>query len=112
MFKVVNGLQKVARYFYIALIVSAIYATASGYITGVESWVSPAQKVVTAIELFFIVLYFGIKICKQVFVNIDGKLLGTDVKSMVLYWEWLEDKIRDILVYNGALACIIISFYM
>ena len=112
LFKVVNGVQKSIRYFYVVLISLMIYTTVSGFLLGERDWVNPAIRIFTAIELFLAVLYFGIIICIKVFDKVDGDLLGTDVDNIIEFWGWFGDKIRDMLVYNGIIGFMLFSMYL
>lgn len=111
-FKVVDGLQKTIRYFYIAILLATIYLAVSGYMRGTDAWVVPAMRVLTAVELFMVVLFFGLKLSKMSFGKIDGMFLGAEVHNMILYWDWLESKIKDMLIYNGMLGFVMYSFYL
>ena len=112
LFKIVNGFQKAISYFYLAMVVMMIYATISDFSLGDRNWEDPAVRVFTAIELFLVVLYFGVVICIKVFDKVDGDLLGTDVDNIIEFWGWFGDKIRDMLVYNGIIGFMIFSMYL
>lgn len=111
-FKVVNGVQKTIRYFYVVFIAMIVYSTVSGFLLGERDWVNPAIRIFTALELFLVVLYFGVVISIKVFDKVDGDLLGTDVDNIIEFWGWFGDKIRDMLVYNGIIGFMLFSMYL
>lgn len=112
LFAIINGAQKAVQFLYAVIILLAGFSVVNNYMQGTEDWIKPLISGLSTAELFFIVVFFGIKICKQLFSKVDGVLLGSEVSNILAYWDWLEGKIKDILVYNGALAFIMISFYL
>ena len=112
LFKIIDGMQKAFRYAYVVLILLMLYASLYGYLTESVAWIDPTIKVVSAVELFLVVTFFGLRIAKSTFSKIDGDVLGTEIVHIVQYWEWLEDKIKDMLIYNGIIGFVILNTLM
>jgi len=112
LFKIVDGVQRALQYLYMIFIGLSVYVVISKFMTGTEIWVRPMLRGLTAIELFFVIIYFGLKIATQIFSRIDGEFLGTEVYHMIEFWEWLENKVKNILIYNGILGFVMFSLYL
>lgn len=112
MFKVINGLQKAVRGFYILLIVATIYSSAYGFIPDTSVWSEPALKVLSIVEIVLVMTYLGLLLSITLFGRFEGVFMGTDVANVIAYWKWLLDKVKDVLIYNGILGFIIFSLYI
>ena len=112
MFKVINGLQKAIRGFYILLIVATIYSSAYGFIPDTSVWSEPALKVLSIVEIVLVMTYLGLLLSITLFGRFEGVFMGTDVANVIAYWKWLLDKVKDVLIYNGILGFIIFSLYI
>lgn len=112
MFKVINGLQKAIRGFYILLIVATIYSSAYGFISDTSVWSEPALKVLSIVEIVLVMTYLGLLLSITLFGRFEGVFMGTDVANVIAYWKWLMDKVKDVLIYNGILGFIIFSLYI
>ena len=112
MFKVINGLQKAIRGFYILLIVATIYSSAYGFISDTSVWSEPALKVLSIVEIVLVMTYLGLLLSITLFGRFEGVFMGTDVANVIAYWKWLLDKVKDVLIYNGILGFIIFSLYI
>ena len=112
MFKVINGLQKAIRGFYILLIVATIYSSAYGFISDTSVWSEPALKVLSIVEIVLVMTYLGLLLSITLFGRFEGVFMGTDVANVIAYWKWLLHKVKDVLIYNGILGFIIFSLYI
>lgn len=108
----VKGVQKAVSYMYMFLILLLLYSTIGGYVQSTDEWVQPLADVVVKVELGLIYLYLSIKMCKVIFGRVKGHLLNSDIEDILVFWNWLDDKVKTVLMYIGLLGFILLSLYI
>lgn len=111
-FKVLDTFQKGVRYFYLTMSLIFIYSFVMGTVDDIDKWIEPVILVISRVELGLVAFFLGVRVAITSFKTIEGDLLGTDINNLLRFWEWCEDKVKDLLIYNGALGVLLISLHM